>query len=164
MGKLVYGESWEIPPEYKISAFDSVGQGKAGAFLKMVEIAASSLTAYRTMLGDNDFVVLLKVFFAAIETKHKVLSCKQNTEVMENVSIFQVFESQSRKYREDAHFHIIIDAVKSICGYGSGNSLYSHLVLNAIEQAINSIDLVLINNTLIVGAATKVGGVDLLKY
>lgn len=164
LGKLVYGEDWEIPPEYRISAFDSIGQGKSGAFLKMMEIAAGSLVTYRTMLGNGDFLVLLKVFFAVMEAEHKVLKCKQNTEIMEDVGIFSVFESLSRKYREDAHFHIILDAVKSVCGYGSGKSLYSHLVLNAIEQAGYNIDLVLTNNTLIVGAATKVGGVDLLKY
>lgn len=164
LGKQVFGEDWELPAEYKICSFDSVGQGKTGAFIKMLEIAANTLVGYKTMLDGSDFGVLLKVFFAVAEAEYKVLGCRQDTEVLEDVSVFAVFESLSRKYREDEYFHIILDAIKGVCGYGGGRSLYSHLVLNAIECAKHSIDLVLSNNTLITGAVASVGDVELLKY
>ena len=164
LGALVFGKEWELPPEYRAGIFVDIGHGRAGAFLKMAEIAADTLVAYNTVFNKDDFIVLLKVFFAVLETEYKVLTCKQNSELLEDVSIFSVFESLNKKYREDVHFNIILDAVKCVCGYGGGKSIYSHLVTGAVRQAKSGVDLVLVNNSLIVGAVAKTGGVDLLKY
>lgn len=154
---------WTLPVEYKVASFQEIGQGRVGAFAKMVEICSRCLSGYLALDGvDRD--ELAQAFFVTIECYYRLLKAKEVYGFLEDIKAFDIVSGiDTMSYNKELKA-IVLDCVRPLAGFGHPKHLFSHLINNSINNAIANLDLVLCNNQLIVGASTKIGGVSLSKF
>lgn len=153
---------WEFPAEYRVFTDSGVGQGRVGAFGRVIEMSLRTLAGYSSMVPDGK--VLLEVFLAAIDAKYSLLKSAQKYDFLNDAKLFNVIETLTQKYRANENYPVVVDVVRALAGFGKPSHLYSHLVISAIKQAIQALDLIISNDSLIVGSSAEIGGVVLSKY
>lgn len=163
VAKIVVDPNWEFPVEWTLTSFDNIGQGRVGAFAKVLELTFNSLLGYKSVMDPSDYEALMCSFIITMEAKFRIMKSEALT-IGAGKAIFDIFESMNNKYKEHKYFNIIHDCLTGICNYGGRTSMHAHLIFNSFNQAVENINLILINKALIVGSTTKVGGVDLSKF
>jgi hypothetical protein len=164
MASRCFGSKWEFPVEYRVRAFSNIGQGRVGAFGKLVELSLHQLNGYLSLSGvvEKD---LLGVFFVATEFYFRILEAREVYGFLEGVKSLEIISSLNQyDYWDSEMKAIVIDTVMPLAGLGKPKHLYSHLIHNAVQMSADAMNLILANNRMIVGASSNIGGVLLSKY
>lgn len=163
LGKRIFGDSWELNPAYKVESFDTVGQGRVGAFMKVFDIAMSTLAGYANIDGIDYAGVLLPVAFEAMECLFYREKNRNTFGVLDNIKNFDYLMNMNSKYHMTDLQVPVIDTLRVIMETAKPSNIYSHLVTSSINNALTNINLVLVNNSLSIGSFTNVGGAYLSK-
>lgn len=156
------GVDWMVPVEYKLLSSDSFAYGKVGAFVKCLEIMVANLKAIQLLVGEKWLIG--KLFTVAAETAFLCEKAKSDSEILADTKIFDVILRMVTKYREDEYYPLILDIVKAISEQDKPKHLLSHLLYNSFHHAVETLNLISVNNSLTIGASTEIGGALLLKY
>jgi hypothetical protein len=162
-GKIIFGDDWSLNPEWGTASLDNIGQGRVGAFMKVFELAFATISGYYNISGI-DSKCLAKVLFTTMET---LFVTKRNSNVygvLESTKNFDYLTSINAKWMGDSLRGVIMDASKAMAGISKPSHIYSHLVLSAINSAITNVNLILVNNSMVLGTSSYVGGVSLSKF
>lgn len=156
-------DNWKLPVEYKVASFQEIGQGRVGAFAKMVELCTRQLSGYPDLDGV-DGKELFQAFFVTVECYYRLLKVKEVYGVLNDVKAFEVISGINTMDYDKELKAIVLDSVRPLAEFGSPKHLYSHLINGAVSSAVANLGLVLCNNQLIIGATAKTGGVLLSKF
>lgn len=156
------GEAWAVPVEYTLLSSDTFAFGKVGAFAKCLEILARDLKGYLPLIGEKE--VVGKLFQVTAEVAFLCEKAKIGSEILTDTKVFDVILRMVNKYREDEHYAMILDVVKAISRQAEPKHLLSHVMTKGFRQAVEILNLIATNDSLIFGASTEIGGALLLKY
>ena len=153
---------WEFPAEFRVFTDNKLGQGREGAYPRVVEMALRTLAGYTRSVPDGKG--LLCVFFALVDAKFRLMKLRQTFDFLTDAKIFDVVNEISQKQHDSEYYPIIVDGVRALAGFGKPTHLYSLLSLEALKQAESALNLIVINEGLVTGTSLEIGGVVLSKY
>lgn len=162
-GQSVFGSDWELPIEYTTISIDSIAGGKSGGLCKVLELVILQLKGYQSLVLD-EWKLLCRSTLIAFDVLFSCERARQNAGVLEDVKIFDIILIAINKYREDPYYGVLLDVTRAISGEAPPKHLISHLIVDSVNQAKNSINLISTYNSMIVGATTDVGGALLSKF
>ena len=163
VGKSCFGNDWNLLAEYKYFSCDSLGKGRVGAFIKIFDLALSSLSSY-TDFDNLDVKELYYTFFSSMQEYFYLLKNKKTYADISSLLIYDVMSKISSKYDGRDEKLLIIDTVRALSGFEKPLGLIPKLIYDAVTMAKKHVDLILVNNTLPIGTSVNVGGDSLLKY
>lgn len=157
------GSGWKFPVEYGMASFTEIGQGRVGAFAKVMEMSFATLSGCLQLQGVNG-KELIRVAFTVFECYYRLLKAKETYGFLEEVKAFDILIGIDGMDIDRELRAVIVNCVKPLANFGHATHLYSHLINSAVNNAVFTLELVLQNNSLIVGATTEVGGMPLSKF
>lgn len=174
IGKVEYNEQlivksaqavladWEFPAEFRIFTDNRLGQGREGAYPRVIEMALRTLAGYTGSVPDGKG--LLRVFFALVDANFKLMRLKQKFDFLTDAKVFDVVNEICQKYHDDEFYPVVVDGVRALAGFGKPTHLYSILSLEVMRQAEHVLNLIIVNEGLVTGTSIETGGVVLSKY
>lgn len=156
---------------YQNLRVDFLGGGKVGAFAKIYDIAMASVFFTDGITGV-DIHDLSKIFFNVMHTYCLIIEKYNKFGELTKLMLYKEYAQVN--YDPDYDMQIV-DTLRAMLENTKPLHLYSHIIVNAVQQANKMLQLIESNSTLVPGANTQVyftdllgnsmsGGVELLKY
>lgn len=152
-----------VPEDLHFMTDSTLGQGRTGALGKIMESVVVTLSSYSGLLGDS-FGSLMHVCHKGLIAEYRLSKLRQRESVFSDAKVFELFTSLNNLYLEDPYYLQVHDLMRCIFEYGKPKHLFSHLFLKAFDNAVSSLNLLLLNNGLVVGSSLSLGGVELSKF
>lgn len=155
------GHEYKMPVFYLTESVATIGQGRSGGAGLAFVLASKTLANYRT-LPSVDIKVLFEMFDTAFQKYYTYLKMKNELDVIANSVIVDILTSVRNQFNDNTE--LVIDCASSLMGLTQPQHLYSHMICNAVNNALKVIDMAYINNSLPLGSSTFYKGVNLLRY
>lgn len=148
--------------QYGVKRFNSVCGGRVGGFLLLANHVAEEILRYLDFDSiSNDimevFVISMSAYFEYLDICEKYTVTKMN-DVMKILSKVSIMNEKSNCVEE------ILDTCRALFRLGEPQHLYSHLIVNAVNNSLRTYDMIYRFNCMPGGSSNYTGGVTLVKY
>ena len=150
----------DIPKLYKTDSFFELCDGKAGGYMKLVEVVLLSITSLRGIPGI-DIKDLVFVWYHVQRAYYKYLSRLSLLEVITNKERLEIITSFSA---QEGVNDVCVDTLCGLLDISKPESLSSVIIADTVKSVIKNMKLACIYSTMLPGSYKKEGDLTLLKY
>lgn len=152
-----------IPEKYKTKSYMTLYGGRTGGALHLYVNLIRGLLIYK----DLPSVVLEELIGAATiayEVYISFLEKKDDFEIISNKEIFDILSVADMRFCKYNFCNVSLDIARSLLGLTKPQHLYSHLVVNTLNNIIQGVNLIYENSLLPLGSGITIGSDQLLRY
>ena len=148
----------DIPELYKTESFFDLCDGKAGGYIKLVEVVLLSISALRGVPGI-DYVELIKVWYTVQRGYYEYLKRLKVIDVITTADKLNIIY----KFREQTD-SVSVDTLCALIGIAQPQTMQSIIISNAVKYAKDSMRLACVYDSMLTGSVKREGDLTLLKY
>ena len=145
------------------TSFETIAQGRAGAFMKIFDMALSSLCGMHDLPGV-DLNELLFVYYKSMELYFDTLVETQKLDNFGSLNNYKFLIRAENLYSDDDRKMLIIDTTKALLSISKPVGIIAYAINNAVREAIFLLNASCQLNIAPIGTKVGIGGVDILKY
>ena len=156
-------ENPKIPPAYKTDTFRELCDGKAGGYIKLLEVVSLMITSLDGIPGISR-EELMDTWFLVQDGYYTYLKRLSELDVISNAEKLDMLYSFKRKVSSSEVSAYAVDTFCSLIGFAKPETVQSAILVRTIDSVKEDMRLACVYNSMLPGSTRVDGGLTLLKY
>lgn len=153
----------KLPPAYKTDNFRELCDGKAGGYIKLLEVVSLMITSLDGIPGISR-EELMYTWFHVQDGYYNYLKRLRDLDVISNAEKLDMLYSFKRKVSSSDVAEYAVDTFCSLIGFSKPETVQSAILVRTIDSVKEDMRLACVYNSMLPGSTRVDGGLTLLKY